>query len=338
MLKRLFLHGVRLGGGFQLARYLTRRGVRILCYHGIAVADEHIFRPALFMSERRFRSRMETIRRRGHPVIDLASALDGLASGTLPDGAVVLTFDDGWYGTWNRALPVLEEFGFPATIYVTTYYAAYGEPVFNLLIRYLFWRRQRQRLDLGEVADPLSGVVDLTDPRACERAVNQVIRHGKSTCKAPEQTAVARRCAAALGVELEPLLALRLLYMMGEKEVVDAARRGFDIQLHTHRHRALSDAGVDVEREVADNRAVLRRWLPDRPFDHLCYPGGFYNRTVVGMAAAAGVVSATTCDGGLNGPQTPRLALRRYLDEENRPQIIFEADLAGVSALLHRRR
>lgn len=32
-------------GLFALSRRLTKHKLRILCYHGISVADEHLFRP-----------------------------------------------------------------------------------------------------------------------------------------------------------------------------------------------------------------------------------------------------------------------------------------------------
>ena len=52
----------------------------------------------------------------------------------------------------------------------------------------------------------------------------------------------------------------------------------------------------------------------------------------------AGVVSATTCDAGLNYRDTPRLALKRFLDAEDVPHIRFEAELAGFKPLLRQVR
>ena len=35
-------------GGFSVARLLTSRQLRILCYHGFSLRDEHEFMPAMW--------------------------------------------------------------------------------------------------------------------------------------------------------------------------------------------------------------------------------------------------------------------------------------------------
>ena len=35
---------------------------------------------------------------------------------------------------------MLQQFGFPATVYLTTYYSDYGKPIFGLLCSYVLWR------------------------------------------------------------------------------------------------------------------------------------------------------------------------------------------------------
>jgi peptidoglycan/xylan/chitin deacetylase (PgdA/CDA1 family) len=47
-------------------------------------------------------------------------AIERLYERNLPKRAVVLTFDDGYYDFTARALPLLEEGSYPATVYVTT--------------------------------------------------------------------------------------------------------------------------------------------------------------------------------------------------------------------------
>src|SRR3546814_17535202 len=60
---------------------LFRSDLRILCYHGAALRDEHHFRPGLFMGKETFAARMALLARQGYPVIALDIAVAALPPG-----------------------------------------------------------------------------------------------------------------------------------------------------------------------------------------------------------------------------------------------------------------
>ena len=74
---------------------------------------------------------MELLARAGYNVLPLSEAVNRLQHGTLPDRAVVITFDDGLHDFYSVALPILESFGYPVTLYLTTYYVEFNRPVFD---------------------------------------------------------------------------------------------------------------------------------------------------------------------------------------------------------------
>jgi peptidoglycan/xylan/chitin deacetylase (PgdA/CDA1 family) len=80
-----------------------------------------VFRPNLLLavSERRFE---EQLRELGgnYRCAPLAQAVQALKEGRLEPGTVTLTFDDGYRDNLRVALPLLERYGIPATIYITT--------------------------------------------------------------------------------------------------------------------------------------------------------------------------------------------------------------------------
>jgi len=96
------------------------RRLMILCYHGVSLADEHEWNPTLYISPRTLTRRLDALRRLGCTVLSLSDAVDRLYAENLPQRAVVLTFDDGYYDFKAKALPLLEERRYPATVYVTT--------------------------------------------------------------------------------------------------------------------------------------------------------------------------------------------------------------------------
>ena len=53
----------------------------------------------------------------------------------LRDHEVVLTFDDGFYNFLGRAVPLLEQYGATATVYVVSNDIETADPMFNLLLR-----------------------------------------------------------------------------------------------------------------------------------------------------------------------------------------------------------
>jgi peptidoglycan/xylan/chitin deacetylase (PgdA/CDA1 family) len=97
---------------------LWEDGVRIFCYHRVAVD-----RGDLAVAPADFRRQMERLRSFDAEVVSLADAVRLLAERC--DGRFVcLTFDDGYRDFEDEALPVLHEFGFPATLFVTTGFAS----------------------------------------------------------------------------------------------------------------------------------------------------------------------------------------------------------------------
>src|SRR3546814_16687961 len=87
----VILRVAKLTGLFALARLLTAGDLRILCYHGAALRDEHHFRPGLFMGKETFAARMALLARPGYPVIALAIAVAALPTGHWPRGATTVT-------------------------------------------------------------------------------------------------------------------------------------------------------------------------------------------------------------------------------------------------------
>jgi peptidoglycan/xylan/chitin deacetylase (PgdA/CDA1 family) len=323
-------------GLFALARRLTRERLRILGYHGFELNDEADFRPTLFMKADTFRRRLAWLAKARIPVLSLDEAVDALERGTLPPAAAVITIDDGFWGTVPIACEELAKRGFPATIYVTSYYAVRQTPIFRLAIRYLFWKTAHGTIDLSGLAIPLRKPVVEKSSADAEETLWEIIRYGEGLKGEEERSCLARTIAGREEVDYEQIVASRILSIMSPAEIRAVAEKGIDIQLHTHRHVTPLEEAAAL-REMADNRAVLGP-LVKGELRHFCYPDGKWSQSHWPFLEKAGIRSAVTCDSGLNDPKTPRYALRRFLDDETVPQIEFEAELSGFCDLVRRLR
>jgi peptidoglycan/xylan/chitin deacetylase (PgdA/CDA1 family) len=94
--------------------------VPILMYHEIAQPTQTHSR--LAVSPENFAAQLGYLRSAGFTTLTAAELSARLAVGTrpLPDRPVVLTFDDGYADFHRRAMPVLAQHGFTATLFVTT--------------------------------------------------------------------------------------------------------------------------------------------------------------------------------------------------------------------------
>jgi peptidoglycan/xylan/chitin deacetylase (PgdA/CDA1 family) len=320
----------------SLARSHWRRNrLLILAYHGISQEDEHLWDPELYMPPEFFRGRLQAIERAGCKVLPLNEAIERLYAGDLPERCVVLTFDDGASDFSTQAYPILREFGYPATVYLTTYYCDYNRPVFDGACSYLLWKARGARLRLEEVTGEDS-TYDLATAEGCAGALDAVIDFAnRGRMSAREKDELAARLAAALGLDYEAFVAKRIVQVLSPAQVKTLAARGVDIQLHTHRHRSPPDR-QQLAREIDDNRRRIEA-LAGSQAEHLCYPDGLYHADYLNWLPEMGVRSATTCEPGLASAGSHPMRLPRLVDTSLLSMTEFKGWLDGISDFLPQR-
>lgn len=321
-LRSSFLAGAQRAGGFWLAQRLRPPGIPILCYHGFSLGDEHRFRPALFIRAEAFEQRLAWLKRNRYQVIPLGEAIERLDSGRLGKRELVITIDDGFYSVATTGWPLLKAYGYPATLYATTYYAQHANPIFRLAIQYFFWRS-------GRVATRFDDLAPVAQ-RGGE-AMWPLINWAERDLSEEKRWRLAEQVAVRLEADAAELRTSRRLSLLTIPELQALAADGLDLELHTHRHN-LPEEAAGIAREIADNRTALERAAPG-PRRHFCYPSGIWKLEHWPVLDSLGIVSATTCAPGINRSDTPRLALRRFLDSEDLTQPDFEAELTGFKTL-----
>ena len=100
--------------------------IPILMYHEIGNGPN-----SLYVSQENFRAQMHYLRSNNYNIVTMVEARDMLVKGDIPPKTAVITFDDGYVSVYTRAWPILQEYGFPATVYVCSSFPG--------LYNYLTW-------------------------------------------------------------------------------------------------------------------------------------------------------------------------------------------------------
>ena len=313
-----------------------RRRLLILCYHSVSVDQEHLWRRRLFFTAEEFERRLQLLQHWNVNVLPLGEAVRRLHCGTLPPRSAVLTFDDGTADFYHTVWPLLKRYGFPSTVYATSYYGEKRHPIFALMCSYLLWKGRHRVLS----PEPELGVIQATNlSSAAQRAeVERSIGDcaAREGLDADEKNRRAGRLAELLGIDYDELLRLRVLQLMTSDEIRRVAAEGADVQLHTHRHRAPRDRDL-FDQEIVENRRRLEP-LTRRPAEHFCYPSNVHHAEFLLWLTEQRVVTATTCIPGLAMPAAVSLLLPRVVDTSEAAPIELEGWVSGFSHFLPSRR
>ena len=337
--KELLFAAARRGGAFERtgdSRWRARR-LLILCYHGVSIADEHEWNGELYVSPALLRRRLQYLRGHQYQILPLREACRRLSDGTLPTRSVALTFDDGAADFATAALPILEEFNAPATVYLTTYYCDVRLPVFDVVLSYVLWRGRQSRVDLAPLCEHRDPVWAQT---AAEQATAARLIRDYALARdfdARAKDALVADVATMIGICYSEILASGVLQIMTPEAVASLPRGLVDVQLHTHRHRTPRNHALFL-RELHENAARIRALRGDDvPLDHFCYPGGCYERDFLPWLSEAGIAYATTTRPGLASPGDNPLLLPRFVDTMVCSELAFEAWASGFAAWLPKR-
>lgn len=323
-------------GVFRLCSESRWRKTRlsILCYRGVSLHDEHEWDPGVYVSTETLDQRLSLLKAGRYSVLPLGEAIARLYLRTLPPRSVCITFDGGMYDFAARAAPLLERYGFPATVYLSSEHCEFPRPVFSLAIAYLIWKSRVDVLDARSLTGAAT-VWDLRTETGKAAAVAGIQSYADHQHLDPtERDALAECVAWQLGVDYHQFVATRRLQVLNPCEVATLSEKGFDFQLRKqHRTPLTEDA---LRREIRRSRERLRDYTGRDP-THFCYPARIYQPELPKWLLAEGVRSASTSALGVAGPLTPPLRLPRLIDNSRLTALEFEGWLTGLSSMLPHR-
>lgn len=264
---------------FERAR---RRAVRLLGPGPIILMYHQICSPAvdpwrLAVQPARFEQQMDALRRY-RTIVGLSEFVRMHQSGTLPIDAAAITFDDGYANNLHAAKPVLERYGIPATVFVTTgFMNDPREP----------WSDELASLMTGPTTLPEQIVLDTLSwqgngwPAGRRNTVHTEIHRRLLRAPLTER----RRAVDALRSQIvnppEPNAERRILTSSELRELADSGV--IEIGAHTVTHPWLPSLDTAAQRnEIRGSKLALEEAL-GRPIGSFCYPYGAFDRTSVSI-------------------------------------------------------
>lgn len=243
-----------------MARLTRRSGLIVLIYHRVLprpdpmmpdVPDQAMFAMHMSVISRFFR------------VAPLRQALFELQDGKLQVPTVAVTFDDGYVDNLEVALPILQKYSVPATVFVAPGFLD-GGLMFNDAIIEIFRQAPAGNLCFSSIGH---GDWSLSDWQSRRDAAAKVIMQVKYLPLARRQELISTMASLA-GAKLPGNL------MLSSEQLRQLHRAGICIGAHTVNHPIL--ARLDDEaaaEEIGRSKMLLEQLLTDT-VDLFAYPNG----------------------------------------------------------------
>ena len=313
-----------------MARQRSHSLLRVLVYHRVADAastrldlnpDLVTATPRLFQHQLRHLARAYT------PIgaDELLAAWAGRH--TLPDRAVLVTFDDGYRDFYDVAWPLLRQHRIPAVLFAPTAFLADPQRIF-------WWDALWQIVSrTGRAAIELPTAREVRPLALDDRArATRVLTARLKRLRPREREQELERLSEHLGVRPEPTHAV-----MKWSGVKALQQEGLTVAGHSRTHELLDRLeGAALAEEIAGCRDDLVRELGCCP-PLFAYPNGNVDWRVMAAMDAAGFKLGFTTVRGVNYFGTDDVRLLRR-DDGRTSRLLFVLKLSSAVARLRTRR
>lgn len=224
-------------------------------------------------------------------VLSLHDALDAMANASLPPRAVCITFDDGYRSTHDLALPILNEFNLPATVFVTTGYVGEGN-MWNDKILEAMRRMPAGQVDLCDIGLGTHLTRTLEERKVAIGALTETAKY----LPPQKRLALTARLETLAGNDQAPGL------MLTPDMLRALTRCGVAIGAHTVSHPILTSLDNDSARYEIEESKLRLEAITGAPVRFFAYPNGKagtdFNASHVAMVRAAGFAAAFSTAAG----------------------------------------
>lgn len=309
----------------------------ILAYHRVLPLSEALRYPfpGMVLAKDLFEAQMWHLSRR-YNVLPLGRAIRSLQTGDLPEGAVALTFDDGYADNYEHAWPILERCGLPATFFLVTRavdreLVLWWDEVAAVVERLATGGAAAKAVDLVRLPKPVGEILSALDHGASAQTVCLRLVRALNGTPREGRTSVLER----LGIPQPRVDGDRPNIMMTWAQVQEMRASGAEFGAHTEAHEFLDETDpLTTRREIGGSVRTITERLGAR-VTLFAYPSGRFSPSVLPALREAGIEAAVTTEGGWNGPGQDLYRLKRmdagFASTRTRfSRSLFDAEVQGV--------
>ena len=273
----------------------------ILIYHRV-VPKRDPMRPDEPTVEE-FDWQMRLLRQHFSP-LSLLEAVERLAEGTLPRRAVCVTFDDGYSDNERHALPVLQKYAVPATVFVSTGFLNGGR-MWNDSVIEAIRIANVETLDLRDIELGCYSLQSNTERLEAIDTILRSIKHLDPAVRGARVQAIENR-VDSLPDDL----------MMTDEQIQSLALGDVTIGAHTVNHPILASISNDAAlSEIQISKSYLEALL-QQPCEVFAYPNGKpgqdYAEEHSAMVRELGFKAAVSTHWGVSTRGSDRFQLPRF--------------------------
>jgi peptidoglycan/xylan/chitin deacetylase (PgdA/CDA1 family) len=274
-------HLLDVAGRLYYPRRQPKRPI-VLMYHSIFGGDRPNWGPWAYSVEQSvFCSHINRLAKEVS-IVPFSAVVDWVrGEETIPDGAVALTFDDGYANFTTEALPILERYDVPATVFVSTALVDESAAPFEHRLAAALKSASSVELDIGgttfkEVITSESETIKMYDQ------IRSATRFASSETR--EQVLMSLDAPA---VESNRVLSSQELRTIADHSLVTVGSHG-------HKHIPYIALSAEEQRGNAIESLTFLNDTLGRTPDHFSFPYGSYNQSSINRIKGIGFQSAVT--------------------------------------------
>ncbi len=268
----------------SLRRKISKSQVIILVYHRIGpMTDKWSVNPMLHHDL--FEEQINYFSK-NFEIISLNNLSEMIARGTIPEKAVVITFDDGYKDNYDVAFPILKKYNVPATIFLATGSIEQKKLFWWDLVNYALFHTDMESIDMDDI-----GTYQLNSDEDKSKAGLNIQEKLKKMDNNKKESVI-NELINLTDVNIPEKLGKK--YILSWNEIKKMNKNGIDFGSHTVNHPILTNISLDEAKwEIENSKSCIEENIGTE-VKSFAYPNGDFNQRISSLVENLGFTSSVS--------------------------------------------